>query len=281
MNTPRTLHREPIIATCLHFPGKTLPHDSHCAGGDNKTAKYCADLAKASITSGEEKFGCEVIGFVSDENKMKKVRQLLQEWGPTLIVYGCSAHYLNLVENVATPPTIKNQLVEVQKYFRNHQSEAGKLKEAGGKIPQLPNDTRWTSERAFLTSFIENHPVYVTIRDEGTLPHNINQLLDNRLLLVEAKHMAFQLEKVSSALNVMQSDASDLGKATTAWLRLLSDKELTEEVRRAIKDRFEAVRSPVHSLAFLLTVSNGVQDNIQNMTSAADLDLREEVNMAD
>ena len=108
-------------------------------GDVTKDAPFCADLAKASITSAEEK----VVGFVSDnENKMLRVRSILEEWrGKTFITYGCSAHYLNLVQAEATPSAIKNQLIEIQKYFRNHQRPAAQLKERGGKIPQLPNDT--------------------------------------------------------------------------------------------------------------------------------------------
>lgn len=113
-------------------------------GDVTKDAEYCASLAKASIESAEEKYGCRVIGFVSDnENKMICVRAILEEWrGKAFITYGCSAHYLNLVQAEATPPAIKNQLMEVQKYFRNHQRPAAQLKRMGGRIPQLPNDTR-------------------------------------------------------------------------------------------------------------------------------------------
>ena len=138
------VHREPIIATCLHIPGHTFFHDAVDVGDVTKDAPYCADLAKTSITSAEEKYGCKVVGFVSDnENKMIRVRSILEEWrGKTFITYGCSAHYLNLVQTDATPSAIKNQLIEIQKFFRNHQRPAAQLKEKGGKIPQLPNDTR-------------------------------------------------------------------------------------------------------------------------------------------
>lgn len=37
-----------------------------------------------------------------------------------LLVYGCAAHYLNLVEKEVTPRTVLSHLVEVAKYFRNH-----------------------------------------------------------------------------------------------------------------------------------------------------------------
>ena len=119
-------------------------HDAVDVGDVTKDAEYCADLAKQSILAAEEKYGCHVIAFVSDsESKMVRVRQILQEWrGKEFMVYGCSAHYVNLVQSTATPTVLKSRLVEIQRFFRNHQRPAAKLKKLGGKIPQLPNDTR-------------------------------------------------------------------------------------------------------------------------------------------
>ena len=138
------LHRQPIIATCLHIIGKTYLHDAVDVGDNPKTAEYCAQLAKDSIEAAERKYGCKVVAFVSDnEAKMKRVRKILQEWRKDMMAYGCGAHYVNLVQSEATPPVIKAQLVEIQTLFRNHHGPAAKLKDKGGKIPQLPNDTRY------------------------------------------------------------------------------------------------------------------------------------------
>ena len=85
------IHREPIIATCLHVIGKTILHDAVDVGDTTKDAEYCAQLAKDSIKSAEEKYGCKVIAFVSDsENKMVKAREILQEWRGDNFVYGCA-----------------------------------------------------------------------------------------------------------------------------------------------------------------------------------------------
>ena len=136
------VHHEPVIASCIHFPGHTFLHDAVAVGDVTKDAEYCTQLAKDSIQSAEETCGCIVVGFVSDsEAKMVKVRENLQHWrGKEFIVYGCSAHYLNLVQITATPTAVKSRLVEIQKYFRNHQKPSAKLKALGGKVPQLPND---------------------------------------------------------------------------------------------------------------------------------------------
>ena len=73
------IHREPIIATCIHVPGKSFLHDAVDVGDVTKDAEYCAELAKESILSAEARYGCRVVGFVSDnEAKMVKVRKILQ-----------------------------------------------------------------------------------------------------------------------------------------------------------------------------------------------------------
>ena len=43
------------------------------------------------------------------------MRKILQK----LVTYGCSAHFLNLVEKEVTPKSMRH-IVEVHKYFSNH-----------------------------------------------------------------------------------------------------------------------------------------------------------------
>jgi len=55
-----------------------------------------------------------------NENKMLLMRQKIKNEYPDILVYGCNAHYLNLLENELTPHTILNNIEKVQMYFRNH-----------------------------------------------------------------------------------------------------------------------------------------------------------------
>jgi len=57
------------------------------------------------------------------------MKQLLQEKCPDLVVYCCSAHYVNLIEKEVTPKTVMKRIVEVQKYFRNVHQAHGWLRE--------------------------------------------------------------------------------------------------------------------------------------------------------
>lgn len=164
--------------TCVE-KGKTYPLDFKNVGPENKTANYCFDLAKQSILMAENTFQCNVVGFLSNnEAKMVAVRRLLQEWRPDIIVYGCSAHNLNLVEAKA----IMNNIITVNKFFRDHHRPGGWLKEKKGVSPQLLNQTRWTSQRSALFSFIVKHPMMVEIRDEyeEDMKEEVRKLLDDR-----------------------------------------------------------------------------------------------------
>ena len=55
-----------------------------------------------------------------NENKMGRMKELLKEYNPKLLAYGCSAHHLNLLEKDVTPKSVLKHIVEVHKYFRNH-----------------------------------------------------------------------------------------------------------------------------------------------------------------
>lgn len=55
-----------------------------------------------------------------NENKMIAMRNKVHDEYPDILVYGCNAHYLNLLENDITPRTVIGNIEKVQKYFRNH-----------------------------------------------------------------------------------------------------------------------------------------------------------------
>lgn len=51
---------------------------------------------------------------------MVRMKELISEKYPSILTYGCSAHYLNLVEKAVTPNSVMKHILPVQKYFRNH-----------------------------------------------------------------------------------------------------------------------------------------------------------------
>eukprot|EP00095_Tigriopus_kingsejongensis_P008704 maker-scaffold894_size84319-snap-gene-0.10 protein:Tk08704 transcript:maker-scaffold894_size84319-snap-gene-0.10-mRNA-1 annotation:"PREDICTED: uncharacterized protein LOC103307970" len=249
------IHQCPVIAANVICEGKSHPVDFKSTSDAKKTSEYCFETAKESIEAAEEKYGVKIVGFCSDnENKMNKVRKLLSEWRQDFITYGCSAHLLNLVESSGSPADILNKIVAVNKFFRDHHRPAALLKKLGGKIPQLPNSTRWNSQAAAFETFIYNYNIYCTICDdpEVEIPQNIVTFVSSRFLLNEAKNMSKQLSHVAAVLNLFQSDEKNLSDAVKAWLELLENPDMSDEIKEALKKRFGEAATNWHCIAYLM-----------------------------
>ena len=144
------IHNHPVIATSIHTGSKRYFLNAVDTGPNKKTASYCANLFQESITQAEEEFKYHTVGIVTDnEKKMVSMRKELYGYDNTLVTYGCSSHFLNLLGQDVTPQTIINQINEVSKYFRNHHTPGALLSEFSNKgavKPQTPCATRWNSQ---------------------------------------------------------------------------------------------------------------------------------------
>lgn len=75
------------------------------------------------------------------------------------------------------------------------------MKEKGGMLPQLPNDTRWTSQEACVHTFIKNYYKYIEIVNEQSVEESVATTLNNVGLFREATQLMKQLQIISAALN--------------------------------------------------------------------------------
>ena len=115
------IHNSPVIASSIHTSDKSYFLSAVETGSNKKTSAYCASLAKTSMGEASATFECNVTAVVTDnEKKMDVVRKQLKDDMPDLTVYGCSSHIMNLLGQDLTPNAIISQIVEVNKYFRNH-----------------------------------------------------------------------------------------------------------------------------------------------------------------
>ena len=229
---------DPIIAHCFTDGKQIYLHSLVDAGSTKKTAEYCFELLDTAIKEIEEKYKKPVYGIVTDnENKMKRVRQLVLQKYPDKIVYGCSAHYESLLQDDVKTDAILKHVVAVNSYFRNNHRAHGMLKERGGVMPQLPNKTRWQSQEGALNSFKTNHPIYVAIRTEminegEDMPKNIAKLVDNIGLAREAFNLCGQMKVYGEALDKFQSDSCKISDATHVWNELLQ-KEVNNLINKS------------------------------------------------
>lgn len=225
-----SIHNDAVIAHSFSDGKTNYLLNVRDTGANKKTAEFCYTLIDEAITEIKAKFGKDVFAVVTDnEAKMKKMRELVELRHPDIIVYGCSAHYANLLEESVTTADVMKHIVAIHKYFRNVHQAHGLLKELGGCQPQIPNDTRWNSIVDCLQTFLRNHALYVEVKTimlnkDQDMPANISQSVDNIGLLREAEHMMGHMKKFGGALDKFQADDCNLAESVKVWKGLLNDK---------------------------------------------------------
>lgn len=251
------IHNDPIIAHSLHDGKKAYLLNIEDTGSDQKTANFCYELLDRNIQEVQDTYHKPVFAVCTDnEAKMVAMRKQLTENYPDIVAYGCSAHYMNLLEEKVNNKQVMSQVVHVQKYFRNHHRAHGKLKEKGGNRPIIPGETRWNSQVDCLQSFLNNLPFYMAIRSESAIAgDNIVDTItaskiDNVMIRIEASNLLKVLKKFGVALDKLQSDDCHLSDATHIWFQLAADEELLE-YRQAILDKMKVALQPFHILAYI------------------------------
>lgn len=90
----------------------------------------------------------------------------------TLLTYGCASHMLNLLaHDISRLPnfqTIQQHVVQINKFFRNHQLIKAKYEENGGSALAVPVDVRWNSVCDTLKSYLLNWGVLVNVAESRT-----------------------------------------------------------------------------------------------------------------
>lgn len=136
--------------------------------GYSHTAEHLLELAKQGIRSAKFKFGCEVRSFVTDNAanmaKMREELAISTEPGMSdILTYGCSAHICNLLAKDIDIPGVKEHVVQIIKFFRNHDFPRKKYKDAGGKTLQLPIDVRWNTVADCFESYVLNWHILLKV----------------------------------------------------------------------------------------------------------------------
>ena len=115
-----------------------------------------------------------------NEAKLVKMRELALKEYPAVLTFGCSAHYMSILEKDIGNTVILKQKVVIQKHFRNVYLSHGLLKEKVGCMPQLSNETCCNSQVAYLEPYKRNYKIYSEIWGENMkkIPANIGLLID-------------------------------------------------------------------------------------------------------
>jgi len=110
-----------------------------------------------------------VRSFVTDNaaNVAKMWENLQQREDVDLITYGCSAHLLNLLAKDLEIPDIKEQVVQVVKYFRNNHFAAAAFKSNNGLHLIMTQEVRWNTMADCLESYIKHWPILMTVCEQN------------------------------------------------------------------------------------------------------------------
>jgi Protein of unknown function (DUF 659) len=199
-----TLHRFPVIAHSVSTGTKNYFENAVSTGADKKTAAYCGDLLTDTMNSIQEKYGCIVIGVVTDNcNAMEAMRRKISQSHPELYVYGCNSHLLNLVGKDLTPEEVRSKVVKVQNHFRNHEFESSRLKELMGLRPSIPGDTRWNSLVDCFDNYIRNQTKYLEITRESRaqVPMELQTIIQDNQFYNQLKEISSILLPIAKSLD--------------------------------------------------------------------------------
>lgn len=185
---------------------------------------------------------------------MERAKGLLCEEDNSLVMYGCSAHYLNLLGQDITPVSVLQNIVKVQKFFRNHHIPSALLNAIPNSLkPQLPGDTRWKSQLTCIETFLHNRAAYQKIVEEheDDIDRDIATLINDYNLYKQAKDTLQQLKPVAVSLDRLQKDNATIHEACHTWLMLLKEESLQPRIQEVTK-RMDLAMKPFHFLAYLL-----------------------------
>ena len=174
------------------------------------------------------------------------MREELKKEHENLVVYGCSAHWLNLLGVDLTPESTMKDITTIQKFFKGKHKPIAWLAECPNSVkPQLAGDTRWKSQLTCIKSYITNRPHYVKIcldhEDDACMDKDTAKLIMNTNLYKTARTLAERLRPVSLALDTCQSDSSSLADATHAWIKLLRTDVLQSKKQKVIHRMAQAI----------------------------------------
>lgn len=72
-------------------------------------------------------------------------------------------------------------------------------------MPQIPNDTRWNSQKECIDTFLKNFYKYVELANEDKLDEDITQILSNTGLFREVQHFQKQITTISTVLDKVRN----------------------------------------------------------------------------
>jgi hypothetical protein len=157
---------------------------------NSHTSEYLLSLTETAIKKCES-FGC-IIGSVVTDNaaNMNKMRLELATCedisSQDILIYGCSAHILNLLAHDIEIPGLKSHIKQIFKYFKNSHFFSARYEMERGKAWVLPQDVRWNTIADTIQYYLENWHILFKICDEN--PTAVDKTIFTKVNDINLKH---------------------------------------------------------------------------------------------
>lgn len=201
-----TNQHEAVIAHSLYVEGEVFFIDAIVTEEEKKDAANCLRRLTNCMENTETKYGVTIVGCITDNcSTMELMKRRLVEQNSSILAYGCNSHLLNLVGKNKTPEDIKNKIVEVHKYFRNHDFAAASLKKLNGPRPPIPGDTRWNSQLDCFRCYNVHQTKYLEVsRKDANMPLQIKEILNDASVFPRLAKALSVLEPIGCALDTVR-----------------------------------------------------------------------------
>ncbi|KAE9545565.1 hypothetical protein AGLY_001108 [Aphis glycines] len=230
------IHNEPVVCISVYdVTEKAVYLDETINTQDNShNSEYLLNLAVEAINNCQ-KYNCTVRSFVTDNAanmaKMREELAQIDEIGAVnnnnvcdIIKYGCSAHILSLLAHDLEVDSIKSNIKQVIKYFRNRHKIGANYKQAGGITLILPSDVRWNTFSDCLQSYLENWHILSSVcsNNRAAIDTTIIRKIEDMEMKRNAEDYFRKLKMISISLDKIQKDSCTLNDAIDVWKNLLN-----------------------------------------------------------
>ena len=129
---------------------------------------------------------------------------------------------LNLLVQYVHIAGVKEQVVQIVKYFRNTHLPTARYKEAGGKSLAIPNEIRWNTLTDCLDSYISNWHILIQVCEEyrDEINANIGNKVKNYSIKRDAEDLLIRLKPISVALDRIQRENAIISDTVEVWKQL-------------------------------------------------------------
>ena len=246
------INNDPIIASSIQYRDKVYLVNSIDTTGHPHTGENLAEIAEKEIQQAEERFGVNVVAFVTDNaENMKKMRRIISNTCE-VISYGCAAHQMNLLSKDLAPSSIISKVTEIAKFFRNtHQPRAWLLGE-GSKKPPMPSLVRWNSCVNVLQWYSDEWVKIKKIID-ANIPYfsshkGIQKNIKDLVLFQNVTDTIKFMRPIATALDKLQSNNVPVAEAVETWKDLMDSFREDAEAREWLEKTETRYINSVHNV---------------------------------